>query len=149
MNAIRVHGWPHLRAALEAGRALARPVTVVSPREVAAFAGLGWWKELLRQGRAAFPDGDWRAITDCGDAPGQALTVLGDRDLAPWTGVWIEAPEAVTMKLKEIAQQIGSECGGKPGGKQAPLDLLGEAEAGPACRAWLLKEGGCRPSTSG
>lgn len=149
MSVIRVHGWPHLCAALETGRALAQPVTVVSPREVAAFAGLGWWRELLRQARAAFPEREWSAITDCGGAPGQALAVFKDNDLVQWTGVWIEAPEAVMMKLKEIAQQTGSECGRKPGGEQALLDLLGEAEPGPSCRAWLLKEGGCRSSTSG
>jgi hypothetical protein len=61
--AIIVHGLPDVRAAL----APKFPVTLLSARGAAVYAGCGWWAALLAA--AAF---NGPAFLDCGDAPGRA-----------------------------------------------------------------------------
>ncbi len=70
--AVIVHGRAHALAAVAAGR----PVTLLSARGAALFAGGGWWRALVAAARAAQPAAAVCDVLDCGDAPGPALEAL-------------------------------------------------------------------------
>jgi hypothetical protein len=65
--AIIIHSLQNARAALAPGR----PVTLLSARGAALYAGCLWWAELLK---AANHSG--ASLLDCADAPGRALEAL-------------------------------------------------------------------------
>ena len=65
--AVIVHGLPHLLVATAPGR----PVTLLSGRGAAIYAGCGWWRALMALGAGDNPD-----ILDCADAPGRAMAAL-------------------------------------------------------------------------
>ena len=70
--ALIVHGLADARAALRPGR----PVTLLSARGAALFAGVLWWRELVAAARAACPATPAHDVLDCADAPGQAMAAL-------------------------------------------------------------------------
>jgi hypothetical protein len=70
--AVVVHGLPQARAALQP----ARPVTLLSARGAAIYAGCAWWAELIAAARELHPDLPVTDILDCADAPGRALAAL-------------------------------------------------------------------------
>ncbi len=65
--AIIVHSLEHARQALRPGR----PVTLLSARGAAIYAGCAWWRALLAAAETTAPD-----IIDCADAAGRALEAL-------------------------------------------------------------------------
>jgi hypothetical protein len=67
-----VHGLEMARAALRPGH----PVTLLSAEGAAAYAGVGWWRALVRAAAQDFPHTDMQDILDCGFAPGRALEAL-------------------------------------------------------------------------
>ncbi len=70
--AVVVHGLDDARAAVAAGQ----PVTLLSARGAALYAGPLWWRELVRQ---CCEHGAGQPITDlldCADAPGLALGAI-------------------------------------------------------------------------
>ena len=71
-RAVIVHGLADAQAALRPGR----PVTLLSARGAALYAGVRWWRELVAAARAACPATPARDILDCADAPGQAMAAL-------------------------------------------------------------------------
>ena len=64
--AVVVHGLRHARAALAPGL----PVTLLSARGAAVYAGCGWWRALMQACSAEID------ILDCADAPGYAMAAL-------------------------------------------------------------------------
>ncbi len=62
----------------EADRALApgRPVTLLSARGAALYAGCGWWRALAAAARSRHRRTPMRDALDCADAPGHALEAL-------------------------------------------------------------------------
>jgi hypothetical protein len=52
------------------------PVTLLSAPGAAAFAGCLWWRALIGQAQAEFPDAVLDDVLDCADAPGQAMAAL-------------------------------------------------------------------------
>ena len=64
--AVVVHGLAQARLAVAAG-----PVTLLSARGAAIYAGCGWWRALVEASGATTPD-----ILDCADAPGRAMEAL-------------------------------------------------------------------------
>ncbi len=68
--AICVHSRSHATFALAAGR----PVTLLSARAAAVFAGPAWWRALIDSCETDQPD-----ILDCADAPGRALEAIALR----------------------------------------------------------------------
>jgi hypothetical protein len=64
--AVVVHGLRDARAALAPGL----PVTLLSARGAAVYAGCGWWRALMQAAGAEFD------ILDCADAPGYAMAAL-------------------------------------------------------------------------
>jgi len=58
--------------ALSAGH----PVTLLSGRGAALYAGCGWWRALVAHASAAYPDVPMLDVLDCADAPGRALAAI-------------------------------------------------------------------------
>jgi hypothetical protein len=67
-----IHGIADADAALSHGL----PVTLLSAPGAALFAGVGFWRALVAQARAAHPDLTAPDILDCADAAGYALAAL-------------------------------------------------------------------------
>lgn len=70
--AVVVHGIADSRVALAEGL----PVTLLSARGAALYAGIGFWRALVAQARTEAPDIPVADILDCADAAGQALAAL-------------------------------------------------------------------------
>ena len=71
---IVIHGLADARAALAPGR----PVTFLSARGAALYAGSGWWRALIGRARGEFPAVAIDDILDCADAAGLAVGALAD-----------------------------------------------------------------------
>lgn len=67
-----VHGLDDACAALAPGL----PVTLLSGRGAALYAGCGWWQALVAAARVRFPKTEAEDFLDCADAPGRALEAL-------------------------------------------------------------------------
>lgn len=67
-----VHGLAGARAALAKGK----PVTLLSADGAGLYMGCGWWKALIDEARAAFPEVPLMDVLDCADGTGQALGAL-------------------------------------------------------------------------
>jgi hypothetical protein len=78
--AVAIHGLDDARTVLAAGQ----PVTLLSARGAALFAGCAWWRALIEQARREFPAVPFSDILDCADASGLALSAirLGQRRIA-------------------------------------------------------------------
>lgn len=85
--------------------AIGRPVTLLSARGAALFAGCGWWRALIAQARGEHPTIPIDDILDCADAAGLALGALriGQRRIVldPDVGGW--------ASVAEIAASLGGE----------------------------------------
>jgi hypothetical protein len=124
--AVVVHGLVQARAAVAPGR----PVTLLSARGAALYAGCGWWRALLGQARqAAAPDAAIDDILDCADDPARALEALriGQRMLVL---------DAATPGWLEVAVTVAAEGGMLLATRPASLDL-GEPGALRRLPAWL------------
>jgi hypothetical protein len=99
-----IHGLTHLRAALAAGAETGRPIVALSAIGASGFAGAGWFKALIDQGRAEFPDVQLTAILDCADRAGDVPAAL-KRGISHV--VFTGHPKA-GEKLQDIAAQMGA-----------------------------------------
>jgi len=118
-------------AALEAAAARDIAVTLVSPAGAAAFAGPGWFREVVAQAAAAVPDAAFDHVLDCADDAGHAMAAI--RDGA--TAIRFEGPAAVRRKIKDIAAQSG--CALADIDYDRALDLDNCDNAVRACGDWL------------
>lgn len=77
--AVIIHSLADARAVLAFGL----PVTLLSARGAALFAGSAWWRALVSKARDEFPNTAVDDILDCADASGLALSAfrLGQRVL--------------------------------------------------------------------
>ena len=89
--AVVVHGLRHARAALAPGL----PVTLLSARGAAAYAGCGWWRALMQACGAEID------ILDCADAAGYAMAALriGQRTIVLEQGPAFAAVRAAAAAL--------------------------------------------------
>lgn len=131
MKRIRIHGADHMRAALTAARETGRAVVLISP--IATQAGIGWWRRLMVQAAAEFPDVKFESMLDCGPSAGMALAAIRTK-VGP---LRVSVTPEILEKLSDIAQQAGVRAEG--GGDHA-LDLLGMPDASRTCRDWLAAE---------
>jgi hypothetical protein len=69
---IIVHSLTQALAALTAGAASGRSVTLLSAPDAGIFAGPGWFKALVDAAQAAVPAAQFSTILDCGDDAGAA-----------------------------------------------------------------------------
>lgn len=128
--AVIVHGLPEARAALRPGR----PVTLLSARGAALYAGVLWWRELVAAARAAGPATPVYDILDCADAPGQAMAALraGQRVLV------LDPACPAFAAVRGAAESLGAVVL-----KRAPPALdLHDRRAARRLQAWLAGDSG-------
>jgi len=104
--AVVVHGLNEARAALRPGL----PVTLLSARGAALYAGCGWWRALVEAALADAPAAEVHHILDCADAPGQAMAALrlGQRNLvldAACPAFAAVAAAAATLGARVLAER--------------------------------------------
>jgi hypothetical protein len=133
--AVIVHGIDHARAALRPGF----PVTLVSSRGAALFAGCLWWRALTDLARAEFPGVALADVLDCADQAGRAMAALraGQRVLV--------LDPACPARPAVVA--CAATCGGAVLERPPPaLDLgapaLGTAYAERRLADWLRRDRG-------
>ena len=127
---IIVHALEHARAALAAAADLGVPVVLASAPDAAGYAGVLWFRALLREAAEAYPDVEATGLLDCGDRPGFALAAI--RLGLP--AVCFRGPAAVAKKLAAIAETEGVRLV-----RDVPdaLDLRFETDPENAARHWL------------
>ena len=129
--AVIVHGLPDSLAALRA--AAGAPVTLLSARGAALYAGCLWWREVIRQAIETVPGAAVADILDCADAGGIALSafrvgqraIVLDRDAPGYAAV--------------VA--IAAELGATVLPRAPPALDLGKRGAARQLRAWLHPAG--------
>ena len=124
---IVIHSLGHARAALAAAAACGKEVvTLASAPGAAQQAGPGWFKAVIEQASAAYPQVRVAAILDCSDQPGPAMAALrlGLKDLR-----FLGAAE-----LREKLTGMGAVLAPPP---EASLDLREFKEPETACAAFL------------
>lgn len=116
--AFRLRSLADGRAVLGAARGLGVSVLLVSDPGAASFAGAGWWRALVEELRAEFPDVPFATLLDCGDSEGAVMGALreGVRDLT------YSGPQAMLEKLHAMAGQLGGRVVRPP---DAATDLRG------------------------
>lgn len=133
-HAIIVHDLPQARAALEAAAAHDLELELRSPPEAAAYMGAALFQEVIRGAAEAVPEARFRAVLDCGDAAGLALSALRHGVKV----VRIQAPPDVLRRLAEVAEPLGASVE-IPGGRDAEgvLDLQGVEDPTTTIDDWL------------
>jgi hypothetical protein len=123
--AVVVHGLAHARLVLAPGR----PVTLLSARGAALFAGCGWWRAVIERARGEHPDMPIDDVLDCADAPGIALGALraGQRRL-------VLDPQAPGW---QSVAAIAASLGGQVFSARPPALDLAERNADRRLHAWL------------
>ena len=125
-----VHALDHARAALAAAADVGVPVTLASAPDAAGYAGVLWFRALLREAVGEYPDVEATGLLDCGDRPGFALAAI--RLGLP--AVRFSGAASVAKKLAIIAENEGVRLV-----RDVPdaLDLRFEADPEEAARRWL------------
>jgi len=132
-KAVIVHSLGDACAALAAAADLGVPVTLASAPGAAAYAGPGWFQEVVAQAAAQVPQADCQAVIDCAGRPGDVLLALRlGLERVRFTG-----KKAVAEKLAAIAGQQGATL---ITGRLEALDLRGAADPEGACHAWLASD---------
>ncbi|MGB8274771.1 MAG: class II fructose-bisphosphate aldolase [Alphaproteobacteria bacterium] len=129
-RAVLIHSLDHARAAISAAAALGQPVVLVSAPHAAAYAGAGWFFEVIAMARAEQAGVAVTAVLDCGDKPGLVLAALRRGIRA----VRFTGRGSVRAKLESIAEQYGAVLYRDVG---PALDLAREPDPERACRDWL------------
>jgi hypothetical protein len=128
---IIIHSLADARAALAAAWALKSPVVLASAEAAGGYAGPAWFKALVDQARAEFPEARATAVLDCGDEAGTALAALRHG----FKSVRFTGGGAALKRLKDIASQMGAAI--ETGRRPAALDLLDQRDPEAAARAYL------------
>jgi hypothetical protein len=129
-KAVIVHSLEHARAALAAAAELGVPVTLASAPGAAAYAGPGWFQEVVALAAAEVPQAACEAVIDCAERQGDVLLALR----LGLKRVRFTGPKGAGQKLAAIAEQQGATL---VTGRLEALDLSGPADPAGACRAWL------------
>jgi hypothetical protein len=129
-RAVVVHSLAQARAAVAAAAALGRPVVLLSAPGAAGYAGPGWFAKLVDLAVESHPEAEVASVLDCADKPGLVLAAL--RQGLP--AVRFTGRRAAAAKLAAIAADHGAEL---LTGRIRALDLRGQEDPEPACRAWL------------
>ena len=132
-RAIIVHEPAHVRGALAAAASLGfEHLTLSSARGAAAYNGPLWFQNMVGREAALSPKIEVKAILDCGDRPGHALTALrfGLADIS-LTGKARDKVAAIAKKMKARLHNPALATS---------LDLIGADDPEAICRAWLGKQ---------
>jgi hypothetical protein len=125
---IVIHSLNHARTALAAAAACGKEVTLASAPGAALQAGAGWFKSVIEQARAAYPQVAVTAILDCSDQPGAAMAALrlGLKDLR------FHGAAELREKLAGMGAVLAPPA-------ESRLDLRELTEPETACAAFLQK----------
>jgi fructose/tagatose bisphosphate aldolase len=130
--AIVVHGVGDALAAVAAAREIDAPLTLISAPGAAAYAGPGWFLEIVAQSRAAAPGLAISGVLDCGDHAGHAMAALrAGAEAIVFTG-----DDGVAGKLSAIARETSAvvHCARPPA-----FDPGDAPDNQAACREWLSR----------
>lgn len=129
-KAIVIHSLVEARAAFAAAASAGVPLTVLSGPGAAAYAGPGWFAEILRLTQAEHPRVAVTAILDCADQPGRALAALrhGIKTLR------LGGNRQARARVAAIATQRGARL---DDATYDTLDLAGSEDPLAAARAFL------------
>lgn len=114
---VTVHAFAHATSALNAAAAAGVPVALLSAPGAAAYAGPGWWVELLAAAEADTGRRPAAAFLDCAERPGDALAAYR----AGVAGVIFTGRSDVADKLRALANAHGAAFRTD---RPAALDLL-------------------------
>lgn len=129
-RAVIVHSLDHARAAMKAAAAIGIEATLLSAPGAAAYAGAGWFLDVIAIAQGEHPTAAILAVLDCADHPGLVLGALrGGCRAVRFTG---RGP--ARNRIEDIAGQYGAILYdvGEPA-----LDLAEEPDPEQACRLWL------------
>lgn len=130
--AIVVHGLDDALAAVAAGRGAENLLLLVSAPGAAAYAGPGWFQEIVAQARATAPNLAISGLLDCADHPGHAMAALrAGAEAIVFTG-----DKRVAEKLSAIARKTGAVV--LPA-RPPVFDPGGASDKLAACRDWLAQ----------
>jgi hypothetical protein len=123
---IIIHSLDHARAALAAAAAGGQKVTLASAPSAALQTGPGWFKSVIDEASAAYPQTLAMAILDCGDQPGAVMAALrlGLTDLR------FHGAAAFRAKLEGMGAVFAPPA-------EASLDLRTAAAPESACASFL------------
>ena len=119
---IIIHSLADARAALAAAQALKSPVVLASAAAAGGYAGPAWFRAVVDQARAEFPDVAATVVLDCGDEAGTVLAALQHG----FTRVRFTGGAAASKRLKDIASELGASI--ETGRRPAALDLLDQRD---------------------
>ncbi len=120
----------HARAALAAAAALDVSVTLISPRNFAAYGGAAYFVAMIRAAAEGSADVRYCAVLDCGRAAGHALAAFREGVAC----VSVRLPKDRRTRLQAIAKAYRAEVISPIRGG---LDLAGAEDPERTCRAWL------------
>ena len=140
---IIIHSLADARAALAAARDLKTPVVLESAAGAGGFAGPAWFKSVIDQARAEFPEVEASALLDCADEAGTVLAALQQG----LTCLRFTGKAAALRRLRDIARQSGATI--ETGRRKPALDLLDIGDPAAAARAYLGPAAGPKNVGSG
>jgi len=110
----------------------ALPVTLLSARGAALYAGCAWWREIVAEARRRHARTPVTDILDCADAPGRAMAALriGQRLL-------VLDPGPASDEIAEAAASVGAVILSRP---PPSLDLATPGAAR-QLQQWLARRG--------
>lgn len=116
---------------MAAAAALGLPLTLMSARGAAGYAGPAWFLEAVRLARGEYPAVDVTAILDCAGQPGRALDALrrGAKALR------LDGHPRARRRVAAIARSMGARLDDL---RYVVLDLAGKGD-GQAAVATFLK----------
>ncbi|VBB69249.1 hypothetical protein RIEGSTA812A_PEG_722 [invertebrate metagenome] len=125
-----VHERAHIRAALATAAATKRTIILVSGPAVGGAMGGPWFRYMVADIAALYPQARFTTVIDCGTAAGFALAALAGGAAA----IRLHAPPLVLERVRDIARQSGAviDLDTNP-----MLDLLFHSDPVAACHAWL------------
>jgi len=129
-RAVRVHGLDDALRTCAVANELEVAITLMSASAAVRSMGPAWFRNIAREVEQAYPDLDFEAVLDCGDAAGYALAALR----AGVETIRFSGNASASGKIREIAAMYGSRVTRKP---TQILDIRGAPNAEAALRKWL------------
>ena len=105
-------------------------ITLFSASDAAASMGPAWFRNVARDVAQAYPDLDFEAVLDCGDAAGYALGALR----AGVETIRFSGNASASGKIREIAEMHGARVARQP---SQILDTRRAQDTEVALRKWL------------
>ena len=134
---IIVHSLEDAKVAISVSSELGCPVTLQSAPGAAAYLGPQVFRDMIEEARAGQDGTAVRAVFDCGDDPGLALSALRHGLKA----IIVDAPRETFEKIADIAAQSQARVETLAGNDSVRgtdvLDLLDMDDAQAAIRTWL------------